>query len=70
MGAHVAVLGKFSGVPADHVCDLSFAVCGAYRLPWHISKLLGLWIAALCLGYETFKLYAVQEIHHLPVALL
>lgn len=26
VGAHVAILGKFSGVPADHTYDLSFAV--------------------------------------------
>lgn len=26
MGAHVTVLEKFSGVPADHTYDLSFAV--------------------------------------------
>lgn len=27
MVAHAAILGKFSGVPADHTCDASFAVC-------------------------------------------
>lgn len=26
MGAYVAILGKFSGVPADRTCDFSFAV--------------------------------------------
>lgn len=63
-------LGNFQVFLLITRVTLFLLYAGAYHLPWHISKLLGLWIAALCFGYKTFKLYVVQEVHHPPVALL
>lgn len=60
-------LGKFQVFLL--ITHVTFLSAGAYH-PWHISKLLGLWIAALCFGYKTCKYNAVQEVHHSPVALL
>lgn len=69
VGTPIATLGEISGVIFLLFISLTFfpLYTGAHPLPMHVAKLLGLWMASVYFGYEPFRLYTVQEMHHLRI---